>query len=616
MAENFLFLVFTDIFMSGRVPQNPWLVEPGTGCFHGQAGSLNPMTFFGQRDHHGGQGKLKAWSCPGTQLGYVGVHDLWQGYKGYTRVAVPLNDTCARSAQKKVYLDQMSKAACFWRAAAFSAPEAKGKLTEAVWDSYVRWEEGMNVAMAVEWARKWKLRSHISIFVHDPVNGDVDRVYGTGEQGVMHVLYDDNAEQRPHWLPILKCKKGKVYVTESTFLPEDPEPVVGNAQQGAAVVVKEQVVLKVHHCPRLVYGQRIGFPQWFGGHGSDPAAVALAVAEVEELVGKTVFVKKCADWRLKQQVDLSHELPFFNGMPSDTFHPLTPVEFPFEDMSHELPFYNGDASDVVHPLTPVEEVQVVEEIADVAVPDMGVRGLLDGVMLITSPTPPPLCPGAAWRGAMAGIGCQQEQGELGCEGTVRIALLCCGGSDFELYRLGPELKGQVLREGVRVFTERTRPHVMHPQLDSTGCYRMECVTGILCEHGELLLTERSQFVQDGRFFEVATLKRRKVAIYRRRWWFGFTGSVCKDVLMEDMSPVLSMECFSLLPTGSAKVRAAAAVVRPLLDDEIVGPFNDAKLEVLGLKEPDTVNILEVAKQLNTAGRVAKRLAGSQMAFGH
>lgn len=530
----------------------------------------------------------------------LACHKLWTGYESYTRVVTRLNDAAARSEQKNSVL-KGAEMTCFWASVALAARESGNTWTELL-KAGPRWQEGMSVVDACLWAGKKKLND-LDIFVHDPLTGTVDYVRTATKPlsfGVIYVVYDDKGIERPHWLPVLRCRRDGVYVTDHIAQcgveekgPEEPalpsEPAlrpVAPACYGARRV-------------RNSLADRTPFIAMVAGRVENPIELVCAMRECE-------LVNRAHDLWLEVEIEQRAQRECENAQLLD--------DMPFSRCNR----IGWDRSGTTAVRRTMGCVELFGESIEMA-PRLEEHPL-EGVTHITSKTAPPLCEGAVWRSGDRGIGCAAERHEWrkGPEYCARLAAQALGGKGFELVRLSPEIVGEELREGMRVFTEITAPHPTQVHLDSSGCYRMEAVVALLCEHGSLELCDQKTLTQEGRHFKIATLRRKQGPWYRRRWWFGTSGSECKDVLEATRSSVLNKDLFCPLPTPAARIRAAAAMLRPLLDEEVVGPFNDAKLEVLGLEDgrAEGVDLVQIATMFSEANERVRRLAGSKKAFAY
>lgn len=492
-----------------------------------------------------------------------------------------MTDTKANITSKSQELSWLERhgATCFWLAMALCIPP---KDLSTVVQAFERHKtdvrEGVSATEAVTGLRKVKWGTDLYVYFHNSETGVVDtlkRGNAASGVGLLFVECGMDGTGQAHWLPVERVKKGQKFVLRQAEADEKPQSISDCIARSSPAVDQ----------------------------------YALALTEV-----------KCS--------------PYMKNKAARLPETLEPYDDPLPFRNDPLGFIGGKSKRFLER----EKAAALDKPADTFEDWERIElsdGVLDKVKYIAGATPPPatdkvvIFENGGTDGLTANVVCApwRKAGVLRkvADSIATRRVVAGGFRSIEMHELNEEVVGTELREGTLLYSRVEAEHPLDDRKYITGAYKHDCVSSIACTRYGLPATyvlkrlgntsdgyEISQLRFANQFNDLNTLAYIKMKVDEvmgnRKY------CTVKKIMLKERRAGISADLVSALPNTTAKIRALGAVMVPLLDESVVGPFRDTVLEMIGEKEGAKKDVVAAASQLQRLAEASLESRQGRKAF--
>lgn len=479
----------------------------------------------------------------------------WRGYEEYSRIARPLSCGEANVGGKQRFLTELEdmSATCFWHALVLCLDvKDLSEVFDVLRGRTIDVSEGVSVPEAVRYLIRLGFPG-IGVHMHlDTLDGTVEKVSGSSSPSLLYVSCDGSGLGAPHWLPMVRPKRGKAFKPrEFNIIPDEALLLMAPF---SAVATSE---IETPSRTPVVVEAPVDSPEPVGRGTEGPGPAQPPVSPSRPSV-----------WHLNPM----------RAMPCPLTSPPPPK--------------TGWLS------------------------KRGVSESLGAIRYVSGQTPPPPEVGEAyWRGRKGDgyrPGLTPKDWVFGPMAYLKHAqATMMGFSGVELFEMRADLLGQSVRDGALVYSRKGELNPLDPRKYADGAMVHGHVQAILCGTTVYHLTE-TQTTKSG--YEVSTLRLGDGPGYHMPW-NRYSACTVREVVLSEVVAQAAMATLDKLPNAVSKIRAVGALVNQVLPEDLVGIFNDVKLEMIGEKNPEECDPIKAAHQLVMLQHSLGQLGGRK-AFGH
>lgn len=497
-------------------------------------------------------------------------------YSFYSQIAMLCSG--AENSVSKTWLQRLSHegASCFWTSLVSTMPSgaftAKFEERVARLQREGRLQSGVTIAQAKQHLKESGVRE-CGIYYHDPRGGEVTAITrGTTAKGILFVEVDCDGRGPAHWIPIERIRECARMVT---IYDADEE-------------------LLFHELPFYNGGEN--------------------------------YVVCVKEERPKTTEELFRELPFQDGEEDEERNvaalrspwfgcPLGPVQAKEESLRSSLEFEENKEWEaveservVIDRLRRNQEAKEYHALLQEMARDRKRREVLKDIEEVWGRNAPPMLPRTVnWYGYVGGPTYGHDVSTTERQWGLLKRLVNTASSEItEMYELSSELVGLRVQHGALVYSRIAADSPCDERMYSNGTWKHSSVHTLATSEGVLELHDT--VVIDG--CEVSQLRRgKKIGITNFDWakLRRVNGEEVKELMLMQRNTALLQSEFPSLPNPTARLRAINALMKPLLPEELVGPMNDVRLEMMASDEKEKMCPASAAKEMCAAWEGVTRI---------
>lgn len=534
---------------------------------------------------------------------------LWSGFNSYRGVCVPVQ-------RKQQLKDRRSlgwrkwlvdhKATCFWHSVLHVIHPDELKKLDAVCNRMkVDHSAGVSEKTAVQVLAKIAL----VVYAHNPITGQVDRVSGIGDRGVMFVWCDDVGRYAPHWLPVANVTKRVCRLSHDALV----QVVLGATQAGAPqnwvqMIAEErdrinpnQIFMKAHfdvvddHAP-IVHNKRralrpvraqVLVPEALVETDSETSSDA--GSEVEDLWDWDwpMFVPEECDpdgWVTAGEV----EADLFSASPMD-FMAYASKEMDYDFVEHREMLLKFVANPIMR--------KVSDDLLKCRLAFGGLSRLLprpawpNPFRRVYGMAVPPLVSGdAVWLHHNTKEACSGAM-KSGVPRFTRLEAAwdwCLGRGARTMVEARPEIiqGGAHVRPGTVVYHTYVEGLQVQRHRAIGGAVKVEKIAQIIAGPVTYEVKE-ARYEVTNQYGVVLAHTRGELSLKDAPWWhrlymrIPFVYDTTTDLALVPERTAITDATLALIPTREGRIRTVATLVRERVEDDRVGLVNELRNEALG-----------------------------------